>query len=70
MPCSPLQTPARTTVTKILVSGDSYATVLVSTSGTSAKGFKLEDRAAWICKIVGGKIVEVDNYCDTAAINE
>lgn len=52
------------------MSGPEYAIVLVSTEGTSSSGVKLEDRAGWVCKIVGGKLKEVDNYCDTAAINQ
>ena len=64
------QTPARTTLHRVLVSGDEHATVLLSTNGTTKTGKVLDDRAAWICKIKGGRIVEVETYCDTAAINQ
>lgn len=68
-PPPPIQNPARTTVERILVSGE-HATVFVHTSGTSSSGHKLQDRAAWVVKIVSGKIVECDSFADTAAINE
>lgn len=63
------ENPARTSVEKIFVSGD-HATVFVNTSGTSSSGHKLHDRAAWVVRIAGGKIVECDSFADTAAIND
>lgn len=67
--CVPQKSP-RTTLERVFVSGPEHAAVLVKTQGTSLSGVKLEDRACWICRIVDGKIKEVDNYCDTAAINQ
>lgn len=64
------QEPARTVLHKVLISGDEYATVLVSTTGTTKSGFSLDDRAAWICRIRHGRLCEVDMFCDTAAINQ
>jgi ketosteroid isomerase-like protein len=54
----------------VLVAEPDTAVVLITTAGMSAKGVKLEDRACWICKIEGGQLKEVDNYCDTAALNQ
>jgi ketosteroid isomerase-like protein len=68
--CDRFQSPARTKINRVIIAGSEHAVVLLSTEGTSSSGYKLADRAAWICKIVDGKLKEVDNYCDTAAINE
>jgi len=54
-------------VEHVLVSGD-WAVVELHSLATAKNGFRFDNRYCWVCRLAGGKIVEVRAYLDSALV--
>ena len=54
-------------VTNVLVSGD-WAIVELASLATAKNGLRFDNKYCWVIRFVGGKIVEVRAYLDSAMV--